>query len=558
MISFDRSKHRNLFNGDCTFLFFGTEIYNPGGGPYTAKVFHDFVDLLADSGVDTFVINPNAQHPWYPSKRTPHVLTHYKRGDRDFFRGHYPPFDKDWTPEMLEKRLDQDVKFLNRYQDLADAGVIWIDEISKACRRRGVSPWTSVRMNDMHGGNSWEKSYMNCELQKNPKYRLRGQQINLRDSTSRWLTPMNFEHKEVRDFFFTMMAELVEDHDFDGLELDWFRQPFCCEPPASKKTIEMMTVWMKDIRAMTQARAKKIGKPFALGVRSCVRLGTLLDVGLDLKTWAREGLIDFVGPTNGWQTSWDVPYDELRRELGDSITIYGMIEDAPNWMFALEPKSEKKSYRLLSTSAEFLRGNAASKLALGADGIETFNFFCSDEVHHNPVAGTQILRANYPALRGLEKLENLRGKPKQYALASMHGYWQFQPFEYAEQVPAILEPDWHRAFRLSMCAEPAKANLELIIQLIVAKKGKLPDLGVSFNGCWPNFDAKQTDALLFPTGIYTHHMPEHTAFNYRFDASLIKDRWNEIVVYNGNHQRATPEERQANSVCIVSVELALR
>ncbi|MSR65662.1 MAG: hypothetical protein EXS18_07785 [Verrucomicrobiae bacterium] len=102
--------------------------------------------------MDTFLCNPNAQHPWYPSKRTPNILTGYIRGNRDFFRGHHPAFDKDWTPEMLEKRLDGDVKFLNRYQDLADAGVNWIDEISKACRRREMSPWASLRMNDMHGG----------------------------------------------------------------------------------------------------------------------------------------------------------------------------------------------------------------------------------------------------------------------------------------------------------------------------------------------------------------------------------------------------------------------
>ena len=157
MSSFDRSKHRNLFNGDCTFLFFA-DVYQAVPGPYTADVFHRYVDLLADSGVDTFLINPNAQVPWFPSKRLPHILTGYKRGDRDFFRGHYPPFDKDWTPEMLEKRLDGDVNFLNRYLDLAEAGINWIDELSKACRRRTVSPWVTVRMNDMHGANSWENS----------------------------------------------------------------------------------------------------------------------------------------------------------------------------------------------------------------------------------------------------------------------------------------------------------------------------------------------------------------------------------------------------------------
>lgn len=56
---FERSKHRNLFIGDVTFLF-QNPVYNSVGGPYSAKIFHDWIDLIADSGVDTYLCNPNA------------------------------------------------------------------------------------------------------------------------------------------------------------------------------------------------------------------------------------------------------------------------------------------------------------------------------------------------------------------------------------------------------------------------------------------------------------------------------------------------------------------
>ncbi|MSR65663.1 MAG: hypothetical protein EXS18_07790 [Verrucomicrobiae bacterium] len=45
---------------------------------------------------------------------------------------------------------------------------------------------------------------------------------------------------------------------------------------------------------------------------------------------------------------------------------------------------------------------------------------------------------------------------------------------------------------------------------------------------------------------------------YRLSGRQIKEGWNEIVVFNGSHARATPEERQANSVCILSMELAVK
>src|SRR5581483_8330995 len=80
--------HRNLFNGDCTFLFGNSFLEDPKA-KYDAQTLHWFIDMLADCGVDTYLNNVNAQVPWYPSKRTPNILSGYRRGDREFFRGHY-------------------------------------------------------------------------------------------------------------------------------------------------------------------------------------------------------------------------------------------------------------------------------------------------------------------------------------------------------------------------------------------------------------------------------------------------------------------------------------
>jgi hypothetical protein len=82
-------------------------------------------------------------------------------------------------------------------------------------------------------------------------------------------------------------------------------------------------------------------------------------------------------------------------------------------------------------------------------------------------------------------------------------------------------------------------------------------VGASFNGCWPSFAGEATDRLLFPTGIYTHHVKEHVAWNFRFDAGSIKEGWNEVLVFNGSHERKTAEERAANSLHVVSVELGV-
>ena len=168
------------------------------------------------------------------------------------------------------------------------------------------------------------------------------------------------------------------------------------------------------------------------------------------------------------------------------------------------------------------------------------------------------MHADYTAIRDVGDLETLRGQPKQYALTTMLAPVWNPPFDTPDQLPEILEPDWRRAFRLPMCAEPIDCGLELVLQVVVDRRDSLPPIGVSFNDSWPTFDCEATEELLFPQREYTHHVPEYTAFNYRFDVADILEGWNEISVYNGCHQRETVSERQENSITLRSLELALR
>jgi len=544
-------KHRNLFNGDGNFIF--QDNFFPPNVPETpnpAMLMHNYVDRLADNGIDTFIICVGGQMPCYPTKLKIGA-PEYKRGDREFFRGYFPPTnDTDFPPEKLEKRMDDLARVMDRCVDLADAGFNGVVEMIKGCRNRGISPWASLRMNDGHGANNWDHcGFMNCPVQANPKFRLSGKRINPKDGSEYGWQLCNYEHREVRDYYFSLIKEVIEDLGVDALEIDWWRAPFCCETPASQKTTDMITNWHAEIREVARAHAKKTGKPFYLGIRAPARFGFLKSIGLDIKEMARRDLIDFFSTGNFCQANWEIPYDTLRAELGENVAIYGCIDASPNWL-NVGPNESIASHRNMSFSAPLVRGNAASHLALGVDGIEQFNFFAAGNDPENEVK-------YYKVLQGLADLENLRGQPKQYALSTTYGWYMFPVFEYGEQIPAILEPEWRKAFRLSMCAEPTDKNLKLTIQVIVEKKGKLPELGVSFNGSWPNFEATATTELLFPTKHYSLVPSGHIALNYTCDVNLIKEGWNEIILYNENHNRATPEQRAANSVYVASIELSV-
>jgi hypothetical protein len=401
-------------------------------------------------------------------------------------------------------------------------------------------------------------------LFREPKNRLSGRVPGAQNTSQAAWVGLNYGQQAVRDYMLEMIREGVESYDYEGLEMDWLRHPVCLEAPASQKQIDEMTDWFASVRAMTKAR-----RPFyPLGIRCSSNLPYLRSIGIDLNELARRGLIDFCTFSNFWQTSWEMPLDELRRELGPDITIYGGIEDAPNWLethaptlterpsgpdvqlagdnaFHTRTKPEEvkrvRGTRYLSASAEMLRANAAGKLVLGADGLEFFNFFVTDQVR---VPG---LRADYAALRQLDDLAALRGREKHYAFNTV-SLIATKIWDVPEQLPVRIAPRHRRALRIPLCAEPAGAELEFVIQLIAERTPTDRECGVSVNGGWPVFERQETADLLFPAGPYTRHVEEHRAWNYRMECAAIRDGWNEIVLYN----------ESTEELSVVGVELAIK
>ena len=557
-------RHRNLFNADTCVFFYNPEkwqpedftlqqvvnarsgILDPGtrpvGGPFKATAIHNYVDLLADSGIDTFLVNANACRAWYPSKVVPTILDGYVRGDREFFRGH-AICQGATEPAEVERFIDHIMPFLNLYQDLLDAGVDWLAEAAAACRRRGVAPWVSIRMNDFHGHKNIDGSFFNTDQLKDPAMRLRHSAYSPTMHEPGYRNGLNYEQAEVRAQMFVQIKEVVEDYDYEGLELDWWRQPLCCEPNATQATVDMMTAWFREVRALTERRAQATGRPYPFGMRISGQLDTMKSIGIDVVTLCREGVIDFVGPSGFWCTAWEMPHDELRRRLGDRVTIYGNIEDGANPLPTRSPAlKHEQGIRYISSSPEMLRANAAGKLVLGADGIEWFNFYCTDQ---GRIPG---LISDYAQLHDIYDLTWLRGQPKHYTFSLSGQGLVLPPFEITPQLPVTLEKRWNRSFRLPMCAEPTDRNLELVVQIVLRTENKPEALPVAINGCWPVIEHTTSDELLYPCGPLTHLTAAHHGYNFSFPVNLVRDGWNEITVENGGELPIT----------IASIEVAIR
>ena len=563
------SHNKLLFHADtCAWMYRyrpGSRFYRPPGQGLTAEDIHRYVGVIAEAGVDTLVMNASTQVAWYPSKNLPTILDGYQRGDRSHFYGHV--LGSEMTPEQIEKYLEASTHLLDSYLDLAEAGVDWLAETARACRSHGISPWLAIRMNDMHGATKYiEGSFLNCDLYRDPEMRLRGTTHNPSAPVENGWMGLSYERTEVRDHMLRVIRDAVENYDYEGLELDWARWPLCCEPNASQEATDTVTEWHTEVRSVTEGQSKKGRSPYPLGIKYVGTLGQMRSIGVDLAAMGERGIIDFVSPTNSWQSSWDLPCDELREDFGPAVAVHGVIEMAPNYLHGYLPHQEKGNaglgnplavdYRLAPACPPILRGNAAAKLVLGVEAVEVHNFPPADQPGHWPWED-EACHADYSALTRLNDLDFLRGKEKLYTLPSQTGYYCHQIFETVAPFPAILGPGERRACRIPMAAEPDASGLEFLVHVVVEREEALPPIGVYLNGRWPDFGGTPDNCLLFPVATMTHHTPDHLGLNFTLPLSCVREGWNEVVVMNGEPV-SWAEKQTHDTVRVVSLELAVR
>ncbi len=143
------ARHRQLFNGDCNFLFYNPELWQPEGGRFGVAAIERYLAVIAAAGIDTLLVNPNTQVAWYPSRELPHILQGYTRGNLDFACSVAAGL-VGMTPVLAETYARNFATMLDLYLDLAESGIDWLAECARIARARGMSPWLTYRMNPTH------------------------------------------------------------------------------------------------------------------------------------------------------------------------------------------------------------------------------------------------------------------------------------------------------------------------------------------------------------------------------------------------------------------------
>ena len=270
------------------------------------------------------------------------------------------------------------------YQSWLDQGIdivkIFLDETHK----RGLECFYSHRMNggDMDPrtvpgvgvifDNFVHEGQFSSGIEAGPN------KIPMKEENPEWLfdlpwapsKPWNFAIEEVRQFILGNLTEIVEDYNFDGIELDFARGVVFPQGEGWQNR-DKLSDFMQQIRQMTLEIEEKRGRPFLVAARVPENLPGCHFDGLDVETWAKNNFVDIF--TVGCR-SFEVDIQSFQKIVrGKSIKIFPSIDD------------HHSSDGYCTPPIEVFRGLFSNWYQQGADGIQTFNFAYGPKQALSPV-----------------------------------------------------------------------------------------------------------------------------------------------------------------------------
>ena len=210
--------------------------YRLAKGEETAEGVRKYFFSVSKGGLTHFLINPNGHNTAYASKVWDPVWHH--------------------DPRLKEKYFKQ----FDNSRVLHENGVDWVQVMVDCCREQGVSPWLSMRMNDIHSigeGYNWSNSKFwldHPELRRKPG-KLEGGAYDPE-------LAYDFTHREVRDHALALVREMLEKWDVDGFEFDWLRFPHHVNDEAelNRTGCAALTDFMRGAKGIVDEFSRKRGE----------------------------------------------------------------------------------------------------------------------------------------------------------------------------------------------------------------------------------------------------------------------------------------------------------
>ncbi len=405
------------------------------------------VDDLAGSQVTVMLICCNAKNTAYESR----VWDVHGLGF-DPARDNRQPYFGD-TPDSDRDTLRG---WAHNIQLMRDGGVDPMRRMIDRCRQKGIRPWVSMRMNDVHDAHlARSPLHSRFWLEHRDYWRYPERFTAWNDRC------LNYGLAPVREHALALIREVCERYDADGLELDWNRFPLHLREGEELTKGRELTEWMVEVRQVMRQAEGRWKHPICLAARVPARPDVAEGTGLDAVAWARRGLIDHLIVAPFWATTdYDIPVEAWRKRLeGSGVGVTAGLE------VRIQPYPGGP---VLPNTPERRRGAAMAALSRGSQGIYLFNYF-------------DVATAMPGLLREMHSVEAMAGKDRSYLVTYTDIAVPGRPIPAA--LPRTLPPGGSAGFTLAPGPVPRPAAVgEVELTLRPAKPGDTPRVQVRLNG----------------------------------------------------------------------------
>jgi hypothetical protein len=221
----------------------------------------------------------------------------------------------------------------------------------------------------------------------------------------------DFRIPEVREYKLSILREVAENYDFDGIEIDFARSPITLPLGHQWENRNHLTAFVRALRLMTLEVARERGRPLLLAARVPASIeGTRID-GIDIETWVRQRLLDIIVLGCRSYEGDMAAYRQLTSDTSIKL-LAGSDEHHTSDGYDWPP-------------IEVLRGVFANWWQQGVDGIYCFNWTYAmpedaagiDALLHDS-AMAPVHRQLY---QEIGEAESLRGKDKTFVVQRRGG-----------------------------------------------------------------------------------------------------------------------------------------
>jgi hypothetical protein len=364
-------------------------------------------------------------------------------------------------------------------------GLDYFGRLIQEGHKRGKEMWWGLRMNEverghLHGldGGSVAMAGHNPVKAAHPDWLLRSWW---------WQGHWNYAVKEVRDYRLSVIREVMEQYDFDGVHLDFLRHTPHLPPGRQWELRDRITGFLADARRVLQARAASRGRPVLLAARVPDSVKGANTDGLDIEAWAKRGLVD-------------VLVIGTRTIAVDLASFRNATQGTPVKLLPSFDTFHATDGYQGPQPIELLRGVFGNYLHQGADGVGIFNYAAGSPEQAARLGLEPDRPSHTKTVATIGSLATIGTEPRFYAADRRGGYLYGEGYfssNLGAQLPAVLRNDRTPTEVKLAVWEPVPAAAKAVLRVIVnrglpkdhgvhLREGKeaefRDELSVSFNG----------------------------------------------------------------------------